>query len=106
MPEFPSPPPPRSDIPKPEHMTDERYAAYLEYLAGELPMTWRATDGTIYTMWLPSDMAPPIGRVDSRAALPPGDPNYARFVDDLLPHFDYEGKEMPDATSTDSHAEA
>lgn len=106
MPDIPSPPPPRSDIPKPDHMTQERYAAFMEYLAGAPPETWRGTDGTIYLTWMPSDMAPPVGMVDSRVALPPGDPNYGRFLDDLLPHFDYQGMEVPDAASTDSHAEA
>jgi len=51
-------------------------------------------------------MAPPVGLVDSRVAIAPGDPNYRLYVSDLLPHFDYSGREMPDATSSDTHAEA
>ena len=47
-------------------------------------------------------MAPPVGMVDSRVAIPPGDPNYGRFLDDLLPHFDYAGMEVPDAASADA----
>jgi len=106
MPDIPSPPPPRSDVPKPDHMTEERYAAYMEYLAGDTPTTWRGTDGTLYLEWMPADMAPPVGLVDSRVAIAPGDPNYRLYVSDLLPHFDYSGREMPDATSSDTHAEA
>jgi hypothetical protein len=106
MPDIPNPPPPRSDIPKPDHMTDERYAAYLQYIAEEPPTIFRGTDGTLYLEWMPADMAPPIGMVDSRVAIPPGDKNYRRFVGDLLPHFDYSGLEMPDAARTDADAEA
>jgi len=106
MPDIPSPPPPRTDVPKPDHMTDERYAAFLKYLAGEPPTTWRNTDGTIYIAWLPADMAPPVGLVDSRGVVPPGDPNYGRFLDDLLPQFDYQGMEVPHATGTDSVVQA
>jgi hypothetical protein len=87
-------------------MNDEGYAAFMEYLSSAPPETWRDTDGTIYTTWMPSDIAPPVGMVDSRVGFPPGDPNYGRFLDDLLPHFDYQGMEVPSAASTDSHAEA
>lgn len=108
MPDSPIPPapPPRSDIPKPDHMTDERYAAFLEYLAGAPPDTWRGTDGTLYLTWMPSDLAPPVGMVDSRIAIPPQDPHYTEFLKDLLPHFDYQGMEVPDAASPDTHAQA
>lgn len=106
MPDIPSPPPPRTDIPKPEHMSDERYAAFLEYIGGEPPTVWRDTDGTLYLKWMPADMAPPVGMVDSRVAIPPGDKDYARFAGDLLPHFDYAGLEVPDAPSADAHSEA
>jgi hypothetical protein len=44
--------------------------------------------------------------VDSRAAVPPGDPNYGRFLDDLLPQFDYQGMEVPHAASADSAGKA
>lgn len=106
MPDIPSPPPPRTDVPKPDHMTDERYAAFLEYLAGEPAVTWRDTDGTIYMQWMPSDLAPPVGMVDSRVAIPPGDPVYATYVTDLLPQFDYQGMEVPHAASADSPGKA
>jgi hypothetical protein len=106
MPEFPTPPPPRTDIPRPAHMSEERYGAFLEYLADAPPETWRDTDGTIYVSWMPMDMAPPVGTVDSRVAVPPGDPNYGRFLDDLLPHFDYAGLEVPHAASADHDADA
>ena len=105
-PPIPPAPPPRSDIPKPDHMTDERYTAFMEYLAGAPPDTWRGTDGTLYLTWMPSDMAPPVGMVDSRVAIPPGDPHYTRFLKDLLPQFDYQGMEVPDAPSPDAHAQA
>jgi hypothetical protein len=87
-------------------MSDEQYAAYMKYLSEAPPETWRGTDGTLYLTWMPSSMTPPVGMVDSRVALTQDDPNYVLFVNDLLPHFDYQGMEVPDASSADDDAEA
>jgi hypothetical protein len=106
MPEPPSPPPPRADVPKPEHMTDERYTAFLEFLAEESPTAWRDTDGTLYVEWVSADMDSSIGPPDSWIVISPRDPNYGRFITGLLPQFDYQGREVPHAASPDHDAEA
>lgn len=98
MSDTPSPPPPRYDIPRPAHMTEERYVAYLDYLAGSPPDSWRDTDGTIYLIWVPPDM------VDPHTRIPRGDRDYARFLDDLLPQFDYQGVKVPHAAAAQHDA--
>jgi hypothetical protein len=87
-------------------MSEEQHAAFMQHLSETPAETWRGTDGTLYLAWMPSNMSPPVGMVDSRVALPPGDPNYGRFLDDLLPHYDYQGMEIPDAPSPDDDTEA
>jgi hypothetical protein len=100
------PPPPRTDLPCPQHLTQEGYASYLTYLAGASPDSWRETDGTIYLTWVPHDLLPAVAKVGDLSVVPPGDPQYGRFLDDLLPYFDYAGLEIPHATSADHDSEA
>lgn len=106
---MPSPPPARRDLPCPGHMTEKKYQAYLNYLDGALAETWRDTDGTIYLTYQPIEPEglPTIyGTPEVPVVIRPGDANYARFLDDLLPYFDYFGREVPDAAHSDTHAEA
>jgi hypothetical protein len=103
---YPPPaPPPRRDIPKPDNMTDEKYAAFLQYLADSPPDSWRNTDGTIYLTWHPLASRYASQR-EASLALRPDDPDYGRYLDDLLPHFDYAGRTIPHAASANHDAEA
>jgi hypothetical protein len=99
-------PPPRRDVPCPDHMTEEKYAAYLNYLASAPPDVWRDADGTIYPLWVPSGEKEYRHSKDLHLGIKPGDPMYGRYLDDLLPHFDYARKEVPHAAGIDHDAEA
>ena len=100
-----NPPPPRRDIPKPEYMTAETYVAFLQYLTDAPPDSWRDTDGTIYLSWHPLESRYASSR-ETSLSLRPDDPDYGRYLDELLPHFDYAGREVPHATSAHHDAEA
>ena len=107
LPQPPSPPPPRRDIPKPDNMTFERYAAYLKYLADAPPDVWRDTDGTLYVNWIPTEVYTSTrSLVTAGTGLRPGNPDYGRFLDDLLPHFDYAGRKVPHAAGAHHDAAA
>lgn len=100
-------PPPRRDIPRPTNMTEEKYAAFMAYLAADAPDIWRDSDGTIYLSWVPSEVYQSSrSLIQANSGIKPDNPDYGRFLDDLLPHFDYKGLEVPRAASTHHDAKA
>lgn len=103
----PNPPPPRTDLPAPEGMSEEDYAAFLADLAEDGPAAWIDTDGTLYLEYMPRVMAPAgVGMVDGPVGIAPDSPQYAQYAPTVLRYFNYQGeKEVPDATGTDDDAE-
>jgi hypothetical protein len=87
-------------------MTEERYDAYLKYLASSSPEIWRDTDGTLYLSWIPIEMYPTGEAADTYIRISPGDTHYGRYLDDLIAHFDYAGLEVPHAAGADRDAES
>ena len=108
MPEFPKPPPPRTDLPAPGKASDSDWAAYLADLAeGGPPAAWITTDGTLYMRHMPAEMAPALGGpVDSSVTITPASPMYAKYARTVPIVYNYQGVEVPDAASTDGDTES
>jgi hypothetical protein len=103
MAEFPQPPPPRSDAPRPESISESDWAAYLEMLseAGP-PPSWFGTDGTLYMRYMPAEMAPKVGGpADSWVSIAPDSPVYAKYARTVPSVYDYRGVEVPSAADSD-----
>lgn len=94
MPQFPKPPPPRTDLEPPEGMSTSDYAEYLDELKMDWPVAWRIADGTLWLEHMPAEMAPRGGMVDSPVSLTAEDPLYGKYAATLLREFDYEGMEV------------
>lgn len=112
MPEFPPPPPPRTDVPRPTNFTEDSWSEYLDYMSevvaehGTVP-AWIGTDGTLYMRYIPAEMAPALGGpVDSHVSITPDSPMYAKYARTVPIIYNYQGVEVPDATGPDHDAEA
>lgn len=95
MPQYPKPPPPRTDLDPPEGMSDSDYQEYLTELKADWPAAWRITDGTLWLEHMPAEMAPKVGMVDGPVSLTPEDPLYGKYAAIVPREFDYEGVEVP-----------